>query len=156
MKLISILLFKWDVEKPILLSSHIDVSFINFFMRDPVKEHILFHSRLVCSRTPLNVRQSVKMEQNLGFCHAYSHPSGLAATVLCDAEYPSRVAFSLINQILKAFYEVRSSVSTGKIGWHLTHGSIWFDLRTIVTSPSERSFDSASLTLETLPCMGIL
>lgn len=107
MKLISILIFKWDSEKPTLLSTHTDVSFINFFMRSTVKEHILFHSRLVCSRTSLNVRQSVQMEQNLGFCHSYSHPSGLAATVMCDPEYPNRVAFSLINQVLRTFYEVR-------------------------------------------------
>lgn len=106
MKLISILVFKWNEEHPVLLSSHIDVSFVNFFMRNAVKEHILFHSRLVCSRTAVNTRQTVQFEQNLGSCHCYVHPCGLAGTILTDAEYSQRVAYSLMNQALRTFYEV--------------------------------------------------
>lgn len=105
MKLFSILIFKWDQQQPALLSSHVDVSSVNFFMRNTVKEYILFNSRLICSRTGVNERQTVQFPQELGCCHAYVHPSGLAGTVLTDQEYPQRVAFSLLNQALRAFYE---------------------------------------------------
>lgn len=109
MRLVSILLFKWDGEgaggddKPLLLSSHIDVSFANFFLRNSLKEHILFHSRLVVERTGLNTRQSVEFDQDLGFCHCYVHPCGIAAAVLADKEYPQRVAFSLISKVMLEF-----------------------------------------------------
>lgn len=108
MRLVSILLFKWDGEggdtpKPLLLTFHADVSFVNFFMRGTVKEHILFHSRLIVERTRLNCRQTVELDQDLGFCHCYVHPCGIAAAVLADKEYPQRVAFSLISKVLLEF-----------------------------------------------------
>lgn len=106
MKLVSILIFKWNSENPILLSSHMDLSFANFFMRNAVKEHIIFHSRLICSRTGINMRQTIQFEQNLGNCHSYVHPSGLACTVLTDAEYSQRVVYSLINQVLRSFHQM--------------------------------------------------
>lgn len=35
--------------------------------------------------------------------HAYTNLSGLSSVIICDKEYPSRVAFALINRILDEF-----------------------------------------------------
>uniref|UniRef100_A0A0G4H257 V-SNARE coiled-coil homology domain-containing protein n=1 Tax=Chromera velia CCMP2878 TaxID=1169474 RepID=A0A0G4H257_9ALVE len=77
----------------------------SFFERGTIKEHIRFHSRLIASRTPVGKRQSIAFENNLGMCHAYTHPCGLTACVLSDAEYPMRVAFTLISELLRVFQE---------------------------------------------------
>eukprot|EP00918_Siedleckia_nematoides_P067817 GHVU01147605.1.p1 GENE.GHVU01147605.1~~GHVU01147605.1.p1 ORF type:complete len:202 (-),score=24.56 GHVU01147605.1:665-1270(-) len=105
MKLVGLQIFRWDAEKPVILSQHLDLSQFSFFQRGTIKEHMVFHSRLICSRTGKGMRQSIEFEQKLGMCHIYVHQCGLAVTVLCDMEYPMRVAFSLINQILRAFQE---------------------------------------------------
>lgn len=105
MKLLSLCIYKWREEQAIELSSHYELSQFNFFQRGPVKDHIRFHSRLIASRTPIGKRQSIQFEQNLGMCHVYVHPCGLAATVLTDPEYPMRVAFSLVADVLRAFQE---------------------------------------------------
>lgn len=62
--------------------------------------------RLIAARTPTGKRQVVEFEKKIGHCHVFSHPSGLAVTVLSSASYPMRVAFSLINETLKEFQSV--------------------------------------------------
>ncbi|CDJ69438.1 LOW QUALITY PROTEIN: SNARE protein, putative, partial [Eimeria necatrix] len=41
----ALIIFKWDPEKPLLLSAAVDVSSFPFFHRSTMKEHIIFHSR---------------------------------------------------------------------------------------------------------------
>merc|ERR1712007_130151 len=36
-------------------------------------------------------------------CHTWVHPAGLGVTCIADTEYPMRVAYSLINEMLQAF-----------------------------------------------------
>eukprot|EP00914_Ancora_sagittata_P034332 GHVO01069361.1.p1 GENE.GHVO01069361.1~~GHVO01069361.1.p1 ORF type:complete len:200 (+),score=29.98 GHVO01069361.1:18-617(+) len=108
MRLLSLIIYKWHPESPKILWYHHDLSYFNYFQRSTIKEHIVFHSRFVCARTSMGAPQSVKFEQDLGLCHAYTHSSGLAATVLCDGEYPSRVAFTLMAKALRGFYEMYS------------------------------------------------
>ncbi|PHJ17269.1 snare protein [Cystoisospora suis] len=103
--LYSLILYKWNPEKPIQLAASFDLSSFPFFHRSTMKEHIVFHSRLICARTPVGRRQVVEFEQNIGHCHVFVHPSGLAATVLSTAAYPMRVAFGLITQALKGFQD---------------------------------------------------
>lgn len=101
--LYSLIVFKWDLNKPILLSAAVDVSTFPFFHRSTMKEHIIFHSRLIAARTALGKRQVVEFENKIGHCYVYSHPSGLSLTVLSSANYPMRVAFGLINEALRLF-----------------------------------------------------
>ncbi|KYF42843.1 SNARE protein [Toxoplasma gondii ARI] len=104
--LYSLILYKWSPEKPIQLATAFDLSSFPFFHRSTMKEHIVFHSRLICARTPLGRRQVVEFEQNIGHCHVFVHSSGLAATVLSTAAYPMRVAFGLITQALRGFQDI--------------------------------------------------
>eukprot|EP01054_Gregarina_sp_Poly1_P005259 Gregarina_sp_Poly_1__5258@NODE_2789_length_1715_cov_71_920510_g1756_i0_p1_GENE_NODE_2789_length_1715_cov_71_920510_g1756_i0NODE_2789_length_1715_cov_71_920510_g1756_i0_p1_ORF_typecomplete_len212_score20_98Longin/PF13774_6/6e09_NODE_2789_length_1715_cov_71_920510_g1756_i0192827 len=107
MKLVSLLIFrvKPEQEKAILLAAHMDLSHFNYFIRSTIKEHIVFHSRLICSRTPIGCRQTIQFEQDLGNCHAFVHSCGLGGAVLSDPEYPARVAFVFLNRALAGFVE---------------------------------------------------
>lgn len=105
MVLLSCTVYRWVPEKPVAVWSTMDLSGFSFFQRPTIKEHIVFHSRLIAGRTPINTRQSVEFQQGLGHCHVYVHPSGLAASVLVDAEYPVRVAFSMLSKTLRMFQE---------------------------------------------------
>lgn len=105
MKLFSIIIYRWKEDNPVQLSAHLDLSDFNFFQRTAIREYVIFHSRLISGRTRLGTRQSVEFEQNLGRCYVYVHPCGLAGAVLCDREYPMRVAFGLLTQILRDFQE---------------------------------------------------
>lgn len=109
MKLLSLIVFKWAERAPLLLSVATELAEFNFFTRGSIKEHIIFHSRLVVGRTNLGTRQAVTMEENLGKCFAFVHPCGLAGAVIADNEYPMRVAFNLLNSALREFFEAHGA-----------------------------------------------
>lgn len=105
MKLLSLTIYKWKEDNSVELCSSMELSSFGFFHRGPLKEHIRFHSRLVVNRTPLGRRSTVEMDQNLGKCHSWVHPQGIGASVLIDAEYPQRVAFTLLSESVRIFLE---------------------------------------------------
>jgi len=105
MKLISLVIYKWKEDGSVEVMNCYELGFMSFFQRPTVKEHIKFHSRLVVNRTALGKRCSVDFDQNLGKCHSWVHPEGIAAAVLVDNEYPMRVAFTLLNEVVKMFLE---------------------------------------------------
>jgi len=105
MKLISLVIYKWKEDGSCELMNCYELNFLSFFQRPTVKEHIKFHSRLVVNRTPIGKRTSVDFDQNLGRCHSWVHPEGIGAAVLVDNEYPMRVAFTLLNEVVKIFME---------------------------------------------------
>lgn len=105
MKLVALSIYKWKDESPAELYCTSELGFISFFQRPAVREHIKFHSRLVASRTPVGRRSSVDAEQNLGKFHSWVHPSGVAAVLLADNEYPMRVAFTMLSETIRVFLE---------------------------------------------------
>lgn len=105
MKLLSLILYKWKEDNSIELMACEDLQSFSFFQRGPMREHIKFHSRLIASRTPLGQRQSVDFDQNLGKCYSWANASGICATVLCDSEYPMRVAFTLLSEATRIFMD---------------------------------------------------
>jgi hypothetical protein len=62
-------------------------------------EFLGFFAKTVAERTPASSRQSIE-EDNVTF-HAHCRPDGLVGVVACDAEYPWRVAFSLIGKVCR-------------------------------------------------------
>jgi len=105
-KLLSLTLYKWNQDASTELLACYDLGQFNFFQRGPIKEHIKFHSRLVVSRTPLGKRTSVDFEAPApGKCHSWTHPQGIGAAVLVDAEYPMRVAFALLSEAVRVFLD---------------------------------------------------
>jgi synaptobrevin family protein YKT6 len=103
MKLLALKIYKWDAEKPVEVSSHMDLSSFSFFQRGTVKELITFGCRTVTAQIQKGSRQSVAMEQEVGICHVYVAPNGLAFALLSDKEYPMRVAFSMIAEVARTF-----------------------------------------------------
>eukprot|EP01027_Heterolobosea_sp_BB2_P010654 GEZU01015614.1.p1 GENE.GEZU01015614.1~~GEZU01015614.1.p1 ORF type:complete len:205 (+),score=63.81 GEZU01015614.1:95-709(+) len=105
MKLFSIAVLKWkglpEDKEPVILSAAFDLSSFGFFQRGSVKEFAIFLSRTLAKRTQPGTRQQV--EQNEYFCYVHSRTNGIAVALIADAEYPSRVAFSLCSKVLQDF-----------------------------------------------------
>jgi len=103
MQLVAIILYRWKPDHPVEVSSNLDLTKFSYFQRKAVREFIKFHSRIIVGRTAKGQRQSVAVEQNVGKCHCYVNNNGLAGAVLADADYPMRVAFSLLNEAMRQF-----------------------------------------------------
>lgn len=103
MQIVALIIYRWRPEKAVEVSGHYDLSKFSYFQRKTVREFIKFHARTIVGRTAKGQRQSVAVEQNVGKCHAYVNPNGLAGVVLADSEYPMRVAFQLLNEAIRRF-----------------------------------------------------
>ena len=97
-------MFKWRQENPTLLGSCSELSFLGYIQRRVLREHINFTARTVCGRANPGDRAAVQLENNQGICYVAIHPNTFAITVVCDPEYPERVAFSLIAEIMNQFF----------------------------------------------------
>lgn len=86
---------------PIPLCSACDLASFGYFQRQTVKEMLMFLSKTFTKRTAKGQRQSITHESYV--VHCYVRSDGLAGTVTTDLEYPSRVAFVLLTQLLDDF-----------------------------------------------------
>jgi len=104
MKLLMIILFRSNGEKPIKLAQAADLTAFNYFTRSSIAEHLHFGTRTVIQRTPAGSRQTVELKKDLGFvCHAYNRQDTLSGCVVADEEYPQRVAFTVLNRVMEQF-----------------------------------------------------
>ncbi|KAI7906032.1 Longin-like domain-containing protein [Cokeromyces recurvatus] len=101
MKLYSILILRKDADKAKILASQFDLSSFGYFQRGSVQEFMNFSATTIAERTQPGQRQSVESENNVA--HVYAHPQGISGMIISDKDYPSRVAFSLLNKILDEF-----------------------------------------------------
>lgn len=111
MRILSITIYsKYDEKNPIILSSTDELSFVSIFQRGTVREFIKFHSRLVVQRTGIDQNLEVALEK--GICYSSVNSDKLAVAIICDEEYPRRVANDLI---FKIFEQLASFIYTNKI-----------------------------------------
>ncbi|CAJ0762620.1 19424_t:CDS:2 [Entrophospora sp. SA101] len=97
MKLYSITIFATEPNQPAInLAGEYDLSGFGFFQRSSAQEFMTFFAKTVAERTKPGQRQSV--EEN---SKPLKLPEGLTGIIICDNEYPQRVAFSLLNKILE-------------------------------------------------------
>ncbi|CAH7688867.1 Longin-like domain-containing protein [Phakopsora pachyrhizi] len=105
MKLLSIQIFSIDQpNKPpaIPVAQASDLSSFGFLQRSSVGEFLNFLSKTVAERTASGQRQSV--QENNHTAHSYFKPiDNLVGVIVTDSEYPTRVAFSLLNKLLEEF-----------------------------------------------------
>lgn len=80
---------------------HVNYPHLDFFNEEALKKWSLFFSKTITKRTPPGQRQSVQNQDY--FVHVYMRADGLCGCITCDAEYPPRVAFSLLTKILEDF-----------------------------------------------------
>lgn len=69
-----------------------------------VKQFTTFVSKTVAKRVELGQRSSIEHEGYL--VHVHVRTNGLAAVAVCDAEYPPRVAFTLLMKVQEDFMEL--------------------------------------------------
>lgn len=98
---ISILRYNPDCTDPVMLIQASELTSFGFFQRGTVKEMLTFFSKTIAKRTPPGQRQSVQNEEY--YVHVYMRADGLCGCVTCDAEYPPRVAFSILTKVLEDF-----------------------------------------------------
>lgn len=92
------------LEHPVMLANAFDLSSFGYFQRSSVKEFIVFFSRTLMERTTRGQRQSIDHEEYV--VHIWLRSDGLGGVAVCDAEYPQRVAFTALNQLLSEFTDV--------------------------------------------------
>jgi synaptobrevin family protein YKT6 len=103
MRLIAIHIYRWKEDNPALLGQASELSFVGYLQRRFLREHINFHSRTVCGRARPGDKTAVHLENNAGICYVAVHPNTLAFTVVSSPEYPQRVVFTMIADLMNQF-----------------------------------------------------
>ncbi len=101
MKIVAISIVRRDPAGAHIVAAEYDLSSFSFFQRGMGQEFLAFFSKTIAERTERGIRQSVEEDANIA--HAFTSLAGLACVIICDREYPSRVAFALINRLLDDF-----------------------------------------------------
>ncbi|KAH8921871.1 snare-like protein [Atractiella rhizophila] len=118
-KILSIQLYKAPAGsgQATQLCSVNDLSSFSFYQKPAIGEFLTFLSTTVASRTPTGSRQSV--EKDAYTAHVYHHSSGIIGIIVSDAEYPPRVAFSLLSKILEEFSLKfsKTDIDSGKLNY---------------------------------------
>lgn len=90
-----------ELNEPIPVCVANDLASFGFFQRQSVKEMLTFLTKTFTKRTEPGQRQSITHEGYV--VHCYVRSDGLAGTVTTDLEYPARVAFVLLGEMLEDF-----------------------------------------------------
>lgn len=101
MKIISVSLWKKTGEKAEELTSIHDVNSFGYFQRGKVLEFLKFTAQLMADRTQPGERKSVKEQEYI--CHAYTRSDHICGVLICDEEYPQRVAYTYILKAMDDF-----------------------------------------------------
>jgi len=102
MKVVGITILRTEKDSnPLPLAMACDLASYGYFQRQPVKEMLTFFSKTFTKQTQPGQRQSVTHESYV--VHCYVRSDGLGGTVTTDLEYPARVAFVLLTQLLDEF-----------------------------------------------------
>eukprot|EP00127_Corallochytrium_limacisporum_P005426 Clim_evm38s204 gene=Clim_evmTU38s204 len=103
MKILGIVLLARNGRVSKTLCSAMDLTSFNYFQRGSMKEFVLFVSKTLAERTQPGTRHTVKEQKSV--CHVHVRNDGLVGVVVCDEEYPQRVAFSLIAKAFEGLQE---------------------------------------------------
>jgi synaptobrevin family protein YKT6 len=102
MKVLSVIIMAArEGASAIQLASAYSLDDISFWYRSSVKEVANFVSREVVTRSKAGSMLSVEHKEYM--CHVRVCSNNLGVAVLADMEYPSRVAFALIQEVLDLF-----------------------------------------------------
>ncbi|ODV89171.1 hypothetical protein CANCADRAFT_32507 [Tortispora caseinolytica NRRL Y-17796] len=100
MKIYYIAVLKAETPAKVLAAAK-DLSSFSFFERSAVGESLEFFSSTVAERTQKGQRQSV--EEGRYIAHTHVRSEGIAGVLISDADYPVRVAYTLIGKVLDEF-----------------------------------------------------
>jgi len=85
-------------DKPIILAQVHEVSDVSWLQRSTVRQVLTAVTRIFVQRCKLGDRIAAVHEGQV--VHVHRTSAGLAAVVITDEEYPSRVAFHLASQLI--------------------------------------------------------
>ncbi len=98
MKLVLMLFGKPDGT---ILHLAYDLSQFNFFIQSKVKELLLEGIKLSCLEITFGASKIFEYEKYNLRCHIHLQNDGYFGAIVSDFEYPTRIAFSILNQELK-------------------------------------------------------
>jgi synaptobrevin family protein YKT6 len=90
-----------DGRDPVICSSAIDVSTFGFFQRNSAREFLVFMSRTLAKRVGPNTKTQVTQDAHV--ISAVSSNDGICCVCVTDSEYNTRVAFTMLSQLLLDF-----------------------------------------------------
>eukprot|EP00472_Partenskyella_glossopodia_P000006 CAMPEP_0197541590 /NCGR_PEP_ID=MMETSP1318-20131121/67245_1 /TAXON_ID=552666 /ORGANISM="Partenskyella glossopodia, Strain RCC365" /LENGTH=194 /DNA_ID=CAMNT_0043100783 /DNA_START=551 /DNA_END=1135 /DNA_ORIENTATION=+ len=92
-----------EEKDPIALARVEDLSAFSYFTRGTIREHLTFALRTVAQRTNPGYRQTVGLKDIEYVCHVHVRSNSICGMVVSDEEYPVRVAFSMITDLLNKY-----------------------------------------------------
>ncbi|KAF8978442.1 palmitoyltransferase [Entomortierella lignicola] len=101
MKLFAIYVVRNNVKPAKPIADAKELSSFGFFQRSSIGEFMTFMAQTIAEKTQPGQRQSIEESNYIG--HVYARAEGVAGVIITDKEYPSRVAFGLLNKILDEF-----------------------------------------------------
>lgn len=113
MKILAILLLKAGGDEPHQLSGAYHLDDFNFFQKEGAKQFATFVAKTVAGRVTAGSRASVEHANHL--VHVHSRSTGLILTAVCDSEYPSRVAYTLLMKVHDDFVKLHPNWNSANI-----------------------------------------
>lgn len=108
MKVLQISLQRYmrDTEEPVMLSEVSDLASFGFFQRPTAQQILNAFSKIIVKRIAPGQRVTVEVEGLSEYqMHVYVRADGIAGTLAADKEYPTRVAFAKISELLDTFIQ---------------------------------------------------
>ncbi len=106
----ALLVLKSQDKKPIILTGYVAANdWTTYFFKNYVAEYVEFFAKTLALKTPPGTRIQVKGENNgkvgdfIGYIH--SRMSGFSTVLITDQDYPSRIAFNILQKISSDFEE---------------------------------------------------
>ncbi len=109
----ALLVLKTQDKKPIILTGHVVANdWTTYFFRNYIVEYVQFFAKTLAIRTSPGTRIRVKGEDKgkegdfIGYIH--SRMSGISTVLITDQDYPSRIAFNILQKISCDFEEYKT------------------------------------------------
>mmetsp|Transcript_14349 Transcript_14349/g.36601 ORF Transcript_14349/g.36601 Transcript_14349/m.36601 type:complete len:204 (+) Transcript_14349:84-695(+) len=108
MKVYSASVCRWkhddpSIQKPIILAGSFELSSFGYFQRQTIKDLITMFTRLFVERTEPGVCQRLEHEEFL--VYILKRDTGIASVVVTDKEYPQRVGYAFVRQVMDEFMD---------------------------------------------------
>ncbi|CAD8116881.1 unnamed protein product [Paramecium sonneborni] len=110
MRIIAMYLLKYHPENPIFISSHYELSFVNWFQRPFFKETLNFGARTCAARAKPGTKSAVTNQDAHVVSYICIDKNNLAALVIADDQYPEKVAFMVIQNMYQEYYRQYNSM----------------------------------------------
>ncbi|KAG0237470.1 synaptobrevin-like protein ykt6 [Mortierella sp. GBAus27b] len=104
MKLYAIFVVRNDAKPAKAIVEAKELSSFGFFQRSSIGEFMTFMAQTISEKTQPGQRQSIEQGEGSNYVgHVYARAEGVAGVVVTDKEYPTRVAFGLLNKVMDEF-----------------------------------------------------